>query len=109
MLSEQHKKFCEAVKHAADVFNKPKHRKKYKDLSPRFWVALMDLELSCDCEDWKQLKTDFAKCYRFLGAPGDFGYGTPCGDALRAVYDSWNKLYLANVPRTGAVPAAEVG
>lgn len=97
MLDEQ-KRFCDAVKVCATTFSQPKHKRKLRDLSPRFWVALMDLELACGGEDWDQLKLDFKAAYRYLGAPGDFGYGTPCGDALRAVYDTWNALCAAKQP-----------
>ena len=89
MILEQ-QRFADAVRHAARTFNQPKHKRKLRDLSPRFWVALLDLELSCQEEHWEELKR--------LGAPGDFGYGTPCGDALRAVYDSWNALCAARQP-----------
>ena len=97
MIPEQ-KAFCDAVQTAARVFSMPKHKKKLKDLSPRFWVALMDLELSCGQDDWGQLKIDFRAAYRYLGAPGDFGYGTPCGDSLRGVYDKWSLLCKAKEP-----------
>lgn len=91
-MSEEQKKFAAAVRHCGEVFNQPKNKRKCRDLSPRFWVALLDLELACEIEDWSELCLAFKAAYRYLGAPGDFGYGTPCGEALRSVYDRWNDL-----------------
>ena len=97
-MTEEHIKFADAVRHATQTFNDPKHKRKLRDLSPRFWIALLDLELACEEQDWDELKLSFKDAYRFFGAPGDFGYGTPCGDALRAVYDTWNVLCAAKQP-----------
>lgn len=96
--------FVAAVQHANITFNK--HKRKLRDLSPRFWVALMDLEFICDSDNWAEIKLAFKDCYRYLGAPGDFGYGTPCGDALRNVYDSWNALCKVAEVRASAEPVS---
>ncbi len=69
-----------------------KHRRELKDLRPLFWAALRDIENAADQDDFALLKTHFPKWSTLLGAPGDFGYGTPCGDALRTLYESWNRL-----------------
>ncbi len=73
-------------------------------MSPRFWVAWMDLELCVSRGTTEELLETFPKAYRYLGAPGDFGYGTPCGDALRNFYDWWNAWLTA---RKAVAAAAE--
>jgi hypothetical protein len=83
------------VIHCSETFNK--NSKKLRDLSPRFWIALMDLEMCHDSPDEELLEV-FSKAYRYLGAPGDFGYGTPCGDALRNLYEWWNAWLTARKP-----------
>lgn len=105
-MSEEKKTFVAAVAAANETFNK--NKRKLRDLSPRFWVALMDLEFITDSENWGDVKKAFKDCYRYLGAPGDFGYGTPCGDALRKVYDTWNALCKVEETRLAetAPPAA---
>lgn len=97
MISEQ-KRFCESVRHALKTFDE--HKRKLLDLSPRFWVALLVLEAGCAEANWDELRKTFGAAHRRLGAPGDFGYGTPCGDALRDVYDSWGVLCAAHQPET---------
>lgn len=91
MLLEQ-EEFAAAVRHASRTFNDPKHKKHLRDLSPRFWVALLDLVLDCENEDWSELCVTFKAASRQLGSPGDFGYGTPCGDAIQDLYRRWNEL-----------------
>lgn len=81
------------VSYARQVFDK--HRFQLSDLSPRFWEAFQKLEKSADQSDWTDLKLAFDEARKQLGAPGDFGYGTPCGDALRVLYESWKKLCKA--------------
>ena len=94
-MTEEQQCFAKAVRHAGLTFNTPKHKRKLRDLSPRFWHALVELELGCEEQEWGTLCETSRSAYRYLGAPGDFGYGTPCGDALRAVYDTWNALLKA--------------
>ena len=81
-----------AILHTCTTFHKHK-RKLRGDLSPRFWVALLDLEIIINDSDLAakdpsdaEIRAEVIKNYRWLGAPGDFGYGTPCGDALKALY-----------------------
>jgi len=69
-----------------------KHRRKLKDLSEKFWLSLRRLERSAESDELDALRAVFSEVHKQLGAPGDFGYGTPCGDALKTLYDSWNKL-----------------
>ena len=86
----------EAVKAAFvrcnNAFQDPKNKRKLRDLSPRFWVALLDLEImfSGPQPEVAEIHSAFRQAYRWLGAPGDFGYGTPCGEGLREFYDAWN-------------------
>ncbi|KKM91191.1 hypothetical protein LCGC14_1231080 [marine sediment metagenome] len=94
-MTDAHTSFVAAVRHAAQTFKLPKYKKEYRRLSPRFWVAWLDLELGCECEDWDKLTNTMIAAHHQLGAPGDFGYGTPCGDALRNVYDTWRELCQA--------------
>lgn len=39
---------------------------------------------------------EFARAYKQLGAPGDFGYDLPEGQAMQAVYEWWTQLHVAN-------------
>ena len=77
--------FRAAVADCIDIFGK--HKKELRDRSSQFFNALLDLEL---CATADELIDEFPRAYRRLGAPGAFGYGTPCGDALRNLYDWWN-------------------
>lgn len=94
-MEEKLEAFKQAVIHAHEAF--AKNKRKLTDLSPRFWAAWMDLEMACE---WKvpfgELQLEFQKSYKQFGAPGDFGYGTPCGDGLKAVYDAWRDVVAAN-------------
>jgi hypothetical protein len=78
------------VSYARQVFEK--NRRKLSDLSPKFWESLRRLGWSAVYDDLENLKVVFSEFHKQLGAPGDFGYGTPCGDALQTLYAAWNKL-----------------
>lgn len=93
------KRFDEAVVHCHKTFNEPEHKQEMSDLSPRFWVALLDLKLACESADWDELAATFQASYRQLGSPGDFGYGTPCGAALNNVYKRWGELCRSRKPQ----------
>jgi hypothetical protein len=84
-----------AIVAADNTFHK--NKRKLRDLSSRFWVALMDLGLAAgdDKTTTDDLMQEVRTAHRQLGSPGDFGYGTPCGDALREVYDAYNELSQA--------------
>lgn len=70
-----------------------KSKKKLSDLSPRFWVAWMDLEMVMEFQaPFDEIKAEFQKSRKQFGSPGDFGYGTLCGDCLKAVYDAWGAV-----------------
>ena len=43
----------------------------------------------------EMLRDAIVAAHRRLGAPGDFGYGTKEGDALRSLYDACNSLGAA--------------
>lgn len=75
---------------AANVFSA--HREELADLKPDFWAAIAGFQLAPASWSADQLIVAVTGSHRVLGAPGDFGYGTPCGDALRRVYDLTNQL-----------------
>lgn len=76
-----------------------KKKKCLSDLSPRFWAAWMDLEMSLEFgATFDELREQAKKSFKQFGAPGDFGYGTPCGDGLKAVYDAWRDVVAASNP-----------
>lgn len=93
-LSEARWAFYLDVSFARQVFEKD--RANLSDLKPAFWQAFKKLEKSADQDDWADLRVTFAECRKQLGAPGDFGYGHPTGDALKILYESWNKLCKAS-------------
>lgn len=69
------------------------HRDELNDLKPECWYQIgflfgTSLRENSPAELLSVLRT----ARPHLGAPGDFGYGTPCGDALRALYDAANDL-----------------
>jgi hypothetical protein len=43
------------------------------------------IRMLVDAHNRSEVEARF-RVLNFMGAPGDFGYGTPIGDALRAVY-----------------------
>lgn len=62
-------------------------------------------ELSQCAENAKhpsEMRESFRDAYRLLGAPGDFGYGSPEGDALQDVYSRWNAALQAEKQSAGA-------
>jgi len=69
------------------------HKKELEDLRSSFWDALSDLQAALLFDSDEEIIAKLKKHKRALGAPGDFGYGTPCGDALRAVYEAWGNLH----------------
>lgn len=53
-------------------------------------LALRNLVQATDgSESPRQILDAFRDAYRACGAPGDFGYGTPFGDALKDLYNAW--------------------
>lgn len=87
---------------AYSAFFAKRKAKDFRDLSPRFWVAWMDLEEALQRKvDHEELKVEFTKANKQFGAPGDFGYGTPPGESLKHLYWAWNDLVKAM-----AAPAA---
>lgn len=95
--------YCDVV-YARQTF--AKHRGELADLRQSFWVAWKTLEDAADTGDWEGLQFAFKECYREFGAPGDFGYGTPHGESLKILYESWNTLCKAmakEVPAPTAV------
>jgi hypothetical protein len=59
------------------------------DLPPKFWVLIDDLRTAWNVKNLDEIRRLVREHHRsVLGAPGDFGYGTPCGDALRNLYDA---------------------
>ena len=67
------------------------HKDELADLRPSFWSSLADFRYAFDEPDPDaELEEAFKLGYKRWGAPGDFGYGTPCGEALRQLYNAWN-------------------
>lgn len=96
-MEEKLESFKRAVIKAHAAFCKEK--KNLSDLSPRFWVAWLDLETAMEFQaPFDELREQWKKSYKQFGSPGDFGYGTPCGDGLKAVYDAWRDLVAAAPP-----------
>ena len=86
-----------AIHGCETAFYDPKERKKLTDLRPAFWHSLGHVVLSAALADTPEsdaveMTKAIGKSHRQLGAPGDFGYGTPCGDALRTLYDRHNEV-----------------
>lgn len=80
-----------AIRALCDAFADPAARKReFSDLSPRFWQSLTMLD-DAAYGSIGDLEAAFQATRRQLGAPGDFGYGTPQGDALKQYYDAWAK------------------
>lgn len=88
-------------------------------LGPRGQVALMNLFESVNCIDLDNLATEdydlgttvlallsrIEEVYRTVGAPGDWGYDHPTGDAARWLYDtirllSWHVAGIEQRRRT---------
>lgn len=63
-----------------------------KEFGPREKRAITDLVTAVIQSDgvMQSLRLAFAAAYKALGAPGDFGYGTPEGKALQRLYQAWN-------------------
>lgn len=92
MMLEAQTKFVSEVRDAVNTFHSPRNKKQLRDLRASFWGALTALDMGCTEKDWGKLCVSFREAYRYLGAPGDFGYDTQCGKALCKVYDAWNAL-----------------
>ncbi|TXH55010.1 MAG: hypothetical protein E6Q97_09670 [Desulfurellales bacterium] len=67
------------------------------EFSEREKKAAVALELVCILEGrlTRIMRNEFPKQYKVLGAPGDFGYDSPEGRAMQAVYECWNCLLQA--------------
>lgn len=89
-LAEARSEFYDRVAWARRTFQK--HKWELADLKPAFWLCFEELELSADLADVEDLILSFRKARKVLGAPGDFGYGTPCGEALKELYNEWSRL-----------------
>lgn len=95
LIKSAREEFFKAARNFLAIFNSPKHKKHIGKLSPRFLVAMMDLEVILDTDPPMSSESLLAACrplYRQFGAPGDFGYGHPSGDSLRALYDRHRDL-----------------
>lgn len=82
-----------AVRRCHVVFHQFEGTAATRGLSHRFWVALDDFAAMAGLatvNNCRELFPAFKAAYHWLGAPGDFGYGTPCGDALAGMYHAWN-------------------
>ena len=81
---------CQMARDAKRVFGA--YRDELRDLNPTFWVALESLADLTEFNTRDEICSRFLLACRYLGAPGDFGYGTPCGDALRRLYEARQAL-----------------
>ena len=43
-----------------------------------------------ECASVDECRQAFEAAYKALGAPGDFGYGSPEGKAMQRLYAAWN-------------------
>lgn len=73
------------------------HKRELDDLPPKFWAALAELHHEADRAHFEEDRIAYIKralvvASKQLGAPGDFGYGTPHGEALRNLYVAWRAL-----------------
>lgn len=87
-LSVKEARLIQAAKAAYDAFTS--HSRELSDLRPSFWTALGRLVAYARLDAPTMVAEVIANEHRQFGAPGDFGYGTPCGDALRELYDAHN-------------------
>lgn len=73
------------------------HERELADLRPEFWYRVGRLcGVALDATvTVGGLLSELRQAKPQLGAPGDFGYGTPCGDALRRLYDAWREMAAA--------------
>lgn len=97
-MIEAQRKFVSAVTGCVVAFNSPANRKLNAHLSPRFYVVLLDLAIGCENEIWPVLRDLFSRCAAVLGDASKLGSGTPCGDALTDVYDTFGALFLIVEP-----------
>jgi len=98
-LNTEQQRAFDAVYFAIGKLRTAMHENKAElsDLRPPFWAALTQLareaEMCVDAADpIAQIKAALVKASKQLGAPGDFGYGTPHGQALRNLYVAWRAL-----------------
>lgn len=63
-----------------------------REFKEREKVAVADLMTAAsEATSVAECKAAFSSAYRVLGAPGDFGYDSPEGQAMQGVYQAWNK------------------
>lgn len=82
----------------------------WRDLGPRGQVALMDLHrlaIRAARPTCSELLPLIDEVYRRVGAPGDWGYGTPTGDAARWLYDTIRLLSWRAGQRDALTPAEQ--
>ena len=96
-LEEKTRELRIAVHQLEKAFYDPKEKKQLSDLRPAFWHALGSVVLSAALidspePDAVEITRAIGKAHKQLGTPGDFGYGTPCGDALRNLYDRHSEV-----------------
>ena len=98
-MTIKQKRFRDAVAFCVMTFQDPQNRRSVMHKQKTFWAALWLLEytchrmtLTCKLSQHLDSKTYFNTVEKHLGSPEDFSVGTPCGDALRDVYETWNDL-----------------
>jgi hypothetical protein len=91
--SKEEARLRAAVQKANVIFYR--HKRFLKNLSPRFWEALLELA-GLGVNGPIEVLLDRLDAYHAtLGAPGDFGRESPCGQALRELYAAHNAAVTA--------------
>lgn len=86
ILTSAGRELIKAAETVAPIFLE--RRESLNDLSPAFWVAIGTIQGAAMSSDTATIASAVKQFRRTLGAPGDFGYGTACGDAIRILYDA---------------------
>jgi hypothetical protein len=80
--------FCDACQELADVA----HGSRQFNLREKKAATALELVARMEGGLTVVMRQEFRSQYSILGAPGDFGYGSPEGSCLQAVYCWWNVL-----------------
>lgn len=82
------------------------HRSVLSDLREPFWQAVLAVKSASGSPDptGEALVRAVGEQHRYLGAPGDFGYETPYGQALIALYRSRNRM-IDHLKRSASHPS----
>lgn len=82
-----------------------RQRKKLR-MRDYFWGAVDDMDLTAAmATNEQELLQAVTRNHKKIGAPGDFGYGTPVGDSLAKIYKLAFELSQALNPLPAPQPA----